>query len=79
MQFSAKEIHVAVQTAKAAGKKVAAHALPDLAVKTCLEAGVDTIEHAALINDKSLNLFKRTGAFIVPDPGAILSDGDARR
>ena len=66
MQFSAKEIHVAVQTAKAAGKKVAAHALPDLAVKTCLEAGVDTIEHAALINDKSLNLFKRTGAFIVP-------------
>ncbi|GAK59091.1 aryldialkylphosphatase [Candidatus Vecturithrix granuli] len=66
MQFSDKEIHIAVQTAKAAGKKVAAHALPDLAVKTCLEAGVDTIEHAALINDKSLHLFKRTGAFMVP-------------
>ncbi len=66
MQFSAKEIHIAVQTAKEAGKRVAAHALPDLAVKTCLEAGVDTIEHAALINDKSLSLFKRTGAFMVP-------------
>lgn len=66
MQFSAKEIHIAVQTAQAAGKKVAAHALPDLAVKTCLEAGVDTIEHAALMSDKSLSLFKRTGAFIVP-------------
>lgn len=66
MQLSAKEIHVAVQTAKAAGKKVAAHALPDLAVKTCLEADIDTIEHAALIHEKTLNLFKRTGACMVP-------------
>ena len=66
MQLSSKEIHIAVQTAKAAGKKVAVHALPELAIKTSLEAGVDTVEHAALLSDKTLQLFKRTGAFMVP-------------
>lgn len=66
IQLSPEEIHIAVQTAKAAGKKVAAHALPELAIKISLEAGVDTIEHAALLSEKNIDTFKRTGAFMVP-------------
>ena len=66
MQLSREEITVAVQTAKAAGKKVAIHALPDLAICTALEAGVDTIEHAALVSEKGLELFQQTKAFMVP-------------
>lgn len=66
MQFSPEEIRVAVQTAKAADRKVAAHALPEFAIKISLEAGVDTIEHAALLSEKNIDTFKRTGAFMVP-------------
>jgi imidazolonepropionase-like amidohydrolase len=66
MQLSQEEISVAVQTARAAGKKTAIHALPDLAICTALEAGVDTVEHAALVSGKGLELFQRTQAFMVP-------------
>ena len=66
MQLSREEIAAAVQTAQAAGKKVAVHALPDLAICTALEAGVDTVEHAALVSDKGLKLFQDTNAFMVP-------------
>ncbi len=66
MQLSQEEIQIAVQTAKAANKKTAAHALPEIAIKACLEAGVDSIEHAALADEKNLTMFTRTGTFMVP-------------
>jgi imidazolonepropionase-like amidohydrolase len=66
MQLSREEISVAVQTAQAAGKKVAIHALPDLAICIALEAGVHTVEHAALVSEEGLELFQRTKAFMVP-------------
>jgi imidazolonepropionase-like amidohydrolase len=65
-QLTAEEILTAVEEAAAAGRKVAVHALPPKAIQTCLEAGVYTIEHAALLNEENLAAFKRTGAFMVP-------------
>lgn len=65
-QLTAEEIRTAVEEAAAAGRKVAVHALPPKAIQTCLEAGVYTIEHAALLNEENLVAFKRTGAFMVP-------------
>jgi imidazolonepropionase-like amidohydrolase len=65
-QLTAEEIRVAVEEAAAAGRKVAVHALPPKAIQTCLEAGVHSIEHGALLSEENIAALKRTGAFMVP-------------
>ncbi len=65
-QLTPEEIRVAVEEASAAGRKVAVHALPPQAIQTCLEAGVHTIEHGALLSEENVAALKRTGAFMVP-------------
>ncbi len=65
-QLTAEEIRVAVEEAAAAGRKVAVHALPPKAIQTCLDAGVYTIEHGALLNAENIATLKRTGSFMVP-------------
>lgn len=65
-QFTPEEIRAAVQEAKRAERRVAAHALPESAILNCLDSGVDTVEHAALLSDESISAFERTGAFMVP-------------
>ena len=65
-QLTAEEIRVAVEEAAAAGRKVAVHALPPKAIQTCLEAGVYTIEHGALLSEENIATLKRIGAFMVP-------------
>jgi imidazolonepropionase-like amidohydrolase len=65
-QLTAEEIRVAVEEAAAAGRKVAVHALPPKAIQICLEAGVHTIEHGALLSEENAATLKRTGAFMVP-------------
>jgi imidazolonepropionase-like amidohydrolase len=65
-QLTAEEIRVAVEEAAAAGRKVGVHALPPKAIQTCLEAGVHSIEHAALLSEENVSGLKRSGAFMVP-------------
>jgi imidazolonepropionase-like amidohydrolase len=65
-QLTLPEIRAAVEEAKAAERRVAAHALPEMAIQNALDAGVDTVEHAALLSDDNLVSFKRTGAFMIP-------------
>jgi len=65
-QLTLEEIRTATQEAKNTERRVAAHALPEAAIQNCLEGGVYTIEHAALISRKNIETFKKTGAFMVP-------------
>lgn len=65
-QFSLEEIRAATREAKVTEKRVAAHALSEAAIDNCLQGGVDTIEHAALLSEKNIAAFKKTGAFMVP-------------
>lgn len=65
-QLTPAEIRAAVEEAKAAERRVAAHALPEQAIQNALEAGVTTVEHAALLSKRNLDAFCTTGAFMVP-------------
>ncbi|MFG1704397.1 amidohydrolase family protein [Nonomuraea sp. M3C6] len=65
-QYSMDELRAAVEEAEAANRYVAAHAYTARAVDRALEAGVRSIEHGNLIDDGSVELFRRHDAYLVP-------------
>ena len=65
-QLTPAEIRAAVEEAHIAERKVAAHALPERAIQNCLEAGVDTIEHSALLSDENISTYQQTQSFMIP-------------
>jgi len=66
LQFFDDELRAIVDTAHLLGRKVAAHAHGVEGVKAALRAGVDSIEHGAFLDDEAIELFLKTGAFLVP-------------
>jgi len=60
------EVQAIVETARLYGKKVAVHAHGQDGVKVALAAGVDSIEHGTTLDDETLELFRRSGAYYVP-------------
>ncbi len=48
------------------GKKVAAHAYSAASVSACVMAGVDSIEHGAMIDEPTIALMAERGAALVP-------------
>lgn len=65
-QFSEAEIAAVVDTAKDYGFHVAAHAHGAEGMKRAIRAGVATIEHGTYMDDETIDLFKRYGAWYVP-------------
>jgi len=65
-QFFPDELEAIVQTARQLGRKVAAHAHGPGGIKAALRAGVDSVEHGTFLDEESLELFKSTGAYLVP-------------
>ena len=55
-EMSRDDIAAVVQVAHAAGRKVAAHAHGEASIEDAILAGVDTIEHASLIDDEGIKL-----------------------
>ena len=48
------------------GRQVTAHAHGVSGINAFLEAGGDSIEHGTYLDDESIRLFRRTGAYLVP-------------
>ncbi|MDA1266486.1 MAG: amidohydrolase family protein [Planctomycetota bacterium] len=65
-QFFEDELEAIVSTAHALGRKVAAHAHGADGIKAALRAGVDSIEHGSFLDPEAVELFKETGAYLVP-------------
>ena len=65
-QFSLDEIRAAVEEAEAANLYVTGHAYTARAINRALECSVRCIEHGNLMDESSIPLFQRTGAFYVP-------------
>jgi imidazolonepropionase-like amidohydrolase len=65
-QFTDEEIRTIVETAHRLGRRVSAHAHGVAGINAALTAGVDSIEHGSFLDDSSIALFQRTGAFHVP-------------
>ena len=66
-QLSLAEMKAVVEEAHLQGLKVAAHAHGTSGIKDAIRAGVDTIEHASLIDDEGIALAKRMGAWLSMD------------
>ena len=60
------EAKAIVDTAHMYGKKVAVHAHGADGIAVALRAGADSIEHGTLLDDESIALFRKTGAYYVP-------------
>ncbi|HED53594.1 MAG TPA: amidohydrolase family protein [Phycisphaerales bacterium] len=60
------EIEAVVQTAHMMGRKVACHAHGTDGINAALRGGVDSIEHGTYLDDESIELFLKTGAYLVP-------------
>lgn len=65
-QFSDAEITAIVETAHRMGRKVTAHAHGADGINTFLKAGGDSIEHGTYLDNDSIALFKKNGAYLVP-------------
>jgi imidazolonepropionase-like amidohydrolase len=65
-QYSMDELRAIVEEAEAANRYVAAHAYTARAVNRALEAGVRSIEHGNLLDDRSVQLLVEHNAYLVP-------------
>jgi imidazolonepropionase-like amidohydrolase len=60
------EAKALIETAHLYGKKVAVHAHGKDGVDLALSYGADSIEHGTLLDEQSVKLFQKTGAYYVP-------------
>jgi imidazolonepropionase-like amidohydrolase len=66
-QMTFEELKAAADEAHMLGLKVAAHAHGAAGIKEAIRAGIDTIEHASLIDDEGLRLAKERGTWLSMD------------
>jgi imidazolonepropionase-like amidohydrolase len=66
-QFTFEELQAITAEAHKLGRKVAAHAHGTQSIKDAIRAGVDSVEHASLIDAEGIALAKRTGTYLVFD------------
>jgi imidazolonepropionase-like amidohydrolase len=66
-QLTLAEMQAIVDEAHMAGLKVAAHAHGAAGIKDAIRAGVDTIEHASLVDDEGIKLAVQKGAYFSMD------------
>ncbi|MFG0258088.1 MAG: amidohydrolase family protein [Phycisphaerales bacterium JB043] len=65
-QFFDDELRAIVETAHSMGRTVTAHAHGTDGINAALRAGVDSIEHGSFLDEESIELFRETGAYLVP-------------
>ena len=65
-QLTEEELTAIIDEAHRLKRKTAAHAHGDIAARTAVKAGIDSIEHGSFMTDETLNLMKSKGTFLVP-------------
>lgn len=66
-QLNEAELKAIADEAHLWGLKVAAHAHGAAGIKAAIRAGIDTIEHASLIDDEGIRLAKQRGTYLTMD------------
>lgn len=77
-QMTMEELSAAVDAARRTEKKVAAHAHGASGMKNAIHAGVQSIEHATLLDDEAGELMKRHGVYMVPTLSALATTAAGR-
>lgn len=78
-QYSLEEMQAIVEEAHKLGCKVAAHAHGTAGIKDAIVAGVDSVEHASLIDTEGIRLARQKGTWLVMDiynDDFILQEGE---
>jgi imidazolonepropionase-like amidohydrolase len=66
-QYTLEEMQAIVDEAHRLGRRVAAHAHGTQSIKDAIIAGVNSVEHASLIDDEGIRLAKEHGTYLVMD------------
>jgi imidazolonepropionase-like amidohydrolase len=66
-QYTLEEMQTIVLESHLHERKVAAHAHGTEGIKVAIRAGVDSVEHASLIDDEGISLARNAGTFLVMD------------
>jgi imidazolonepropionase-like amidohydrolase len=66
-QYTLEELKAAADEAHMAGRKIASHAHGAQGIKNAILAGIDSIEHASLIDDEGIRLAREHGSYLVMD------------
>ncbi len=64
--FTAEEVNAIVDEAHKKGRKVSCHAFAGEGVRNCLNAGVESLEHGADLDDGDITLMVQKGTYLVP-------------
>lgn len=75
-QLTDAELEAIAETAHALGRKVTAHAHEKAGIEAALRAGFDSIEHSMWADRETMNLFRKTGAWMIPTIYPITAVGD---
>ncbi len=72
-EFTAEEMRVAAEEAHAAGKRITAHATEARAIRNCVDAGFDAVEHGGPVDDEVFAMMAERGIWLVPtlSPAAL--------
>src|SRR5438874_9478375 len=79
-QLTLDEVRAAIEEARKAGRRTAAHAMGGDGIANCLEAGITTIEHGVFLTEALCARMARDGVALVPTliaPAAIAAGGVA--
>lgn len=79
-QLTLPEMRAAVEEARKAGRRTAAHAQAATGIAQAVEAGITTVEHGIFLTEEIVARMRRDGSFLVPTlnaPAAIASGGRA--
>ncbi len=66
-QYTPEEMKALIDEAHRLGRKVAAHAHGTQSIKEAIAAGVDSVEHASLVDDEGIRMAREHGTYFVMD------------
>jgi imidazolonepropionase-like amidohydrolase len=79
-QLALDEMRAAVEEARRAGRRTAAHAMGARGIADAVKAGITSIEHGVYLTDEIVAAMRRDGTYLVPTliaPAAITAGGIA--
>jgi imidazolonepropionase-like amidohydrolase len=77
-QLTLEEMRAAIEEARKAGRRTAAHAMASGGISDAIAAGITSIEHGIYLTEEIVAHMRRDGTFLVPTlnaPAAIASGG----
>ena len=77
-QMTVEEMRAAIEEARKAGRRTAAHAMAATGISEAIDAGITSIEHGVFLTEEIVAHMRRDGTFLVPTlnaPTAIAAGG----